>query len=57
MNIKVYAFNAVKELKTQPRLILSFYFPSKAAAGAWQKGKTVAMSLNSNLGIAMEPAA
>ena len=57
LNIKVYAFNAVKELKTQPRIILSSYFPSKAAAGAWQKGKTVAMSLNSNLGIATEPAA
>ena len=38
LNIKVYAFNAVKELKTQPRIILSSYFPSKAAAGAWQKG-------------------
>lgn len=57
MNIKVYAFNALKELKTQPRIILSSYFPGKAAAGAWQKGKTVAMSLNSYLGVATEPAA
>lgn len=56
-NIKVYKFNAVKELKTQPKIILSSDFPRKAAAGPWQKGKTVAMSLNSNLGIATEPAA
>ena len=47
----------MKELKTQLRIILSSDFPSKAAAGPWQKEKTVAMSLNSNLGIATEPAA
>ena len=57
LDIKVYEFNAVKELKTQPRMILSSYFPSKAAAGAWQKGKSVAMSLNSGLRVATEPAA
>lgn len=57
MDIKVYESNAVKELRTQPRIILSSYFPSKAAAGAWQKGKSVAMSLNSNLGVATELAA
>ena len=57
LNIKVHAFNAVKELKTQPRIILSSHFPGKAAAGAWQKGKTVATSLNSYLGVAMASAA
>lgn len=45
---KLYEFNAVKELKMKPRTVLSSYLPSKAAAVVWQKGKTVAMSLNSN---------
>lgn len=34
LDIKVYELNAAKELKMQPRTVLSSYFPCKAAAGA-----------------------
>lgn len=57
LGIRIYDFNAAKELNTQPRTVLSSYFPSEGAAGAWQKGNGVAMSPRSTCEVATEPAA
>lgn len=53
----IWEFRAAKELKDSAKNTFKFLFSQHAAAGAWQKGKGVAMSLNSNRGVATEPAA
>lgn len=57
MDIKIFEFNAAKELKDSAKNSFKFLFSQQEAAGAWQKGNGVALSLNSNCGVATEPAA
>lgn len=52
-----HGFRAAKLLKDSAKNNFKFLFSQHAAAGAWQKGRGVAMSLNSNRGAATEPAA
>ena len=53
----IHEFRAAKLLKDSAKNNFKFLFSQQAAAGAWQKGKGVAMSLNSNCGVATEPTA